>query len=264
MVHWDPARPVLHGRLGRALPVTRRTNNFGDLLGPVVVGAEVERRALGEWQGRRGVLPPARRLIAVGSILHFARDGDAVWGSGVNGKISPARHDFTTLDVRAVRGPRTRDFLLGRGVDVPPVYGDPALLLPLLDRRLRRWRSETRHEVTIVPNLNEAAQWRGRAGVLDPCSGLTACLRRIAQSAFVMGSSLHAVIVAESLGIPARAIASGAEDRWKYDDYYEGTGRSGVQLASSQAEALRLGGAPALQWSPDALIAAFPGDLWAS
>jgi pyruvyltransferase len=203
-------------------------------------------------------------LLAVGSILHFARAGDVVWGSGVNGKIAAARHAVTDLDVRAVRGPRTREFLIARGVTVPPVFGDPALLLPLLDPRLRQWRNATMHELTEVPNLNDAAAWRGRPHVVDPRGGLTGCLRRIARSAFVVGSSLHAIIVAESLGVPARAVVSGEEDRWKYDDYFEGTGREGVALASSPEEAREMGGAPALNWSPDPLIGAFPADLWVS
>ena len=49
-----------------------------------------------------------RRLLAVGSILHLARDNDVVWGSGVHGKIVVRRHQFKQLDAREVRGPLTR------------------------------------------------------------------------------------------------------------------------------------------------------------
>lgn len=35
------------------------------------------------------------------------------------------------LDIRSVRGPVTRNILMDLGYDVPSVYGDPAILLPL-------------------------------------------------------------------------------------------------------------------------------------
>ena len=52
-----------------------------------------------------------RKLLALGSILTYARNNDVVWGSAVNGKWLDLKHyKFTTLDVRAVRGPLTREF----------------------------------------------------------------------------------------------------------------------------------------------------------
>ena len=70
-----------------------------------------------------------KRLLSIGSILHFARDNDVVWGAGVNGKIDPSRHRFHRLDVRMVRGPMTKEFLQSKGITVPEVFGDPALLI---------------------------------------------------------------------------------------------------------------------------------------
>lgn len=254
---WNPKRRVLPSRLGRLLPFRRRVNNFGDLLGPLIVERLLLKSGLDP-------LSPARsaRLLTVGSVLHHARTGDIIWGSGMNGKVDPARHTFVNLDVRAVRGPLTRDYLLERGLYVPEVYGDPALLAPLLMKDLTSWSHETKYDVTVVPNLNDLDHYQDTPHVLDPTAPLRRCLRRIARSRLVVGSSLHALVIADALGIPARGIRSQSEDTFKYHDYYKGTGRSGV-LADSVAEAMDMGGAPPIEtWSSDRLIDAFPFELW--
>src|SRR5688572_22599987 len=97
--HWNPKvlhpglRGVARGPLRRPLTrlLGRRPNNFGDLIGPLIV----------EWMlKRRGVaadIPGAVRLMSVGSIMHFAVNGDVIWGSGVNGKVRPEWHRFNEL-----------------------------------------------------------------------------------------------------------------------------------------------------------------------
>ncbi len=253
---WNPRRPLVPGPLGHRLRYGRRVNNFGDLLGPLLVGRLLASKGL-VGAGRR----PAR-LLSVGSVLHYAGDGDVVWGSGRNGKIPDALHTFADLDVRAVRGPLTRQFLQQRGIAVPEIYGDPALLLPNYLPEMWDWTADKRYEFTVVPNLNEIASVPAGPEVLDPRRPVLTCLERIARSRFVTGSSLHAIVVAESLGIPARLIGSRVEADFKYADYYGGTGRSGFTPAASVAEARELGGEEPARWDGYRLLESFPWDLW--
>lgn len=261
IVHWNP-RPALRssGPL-RRVHIKPRVNNFGDLIGPRLVQALVPE---GSRARRRG-----SRLITVGSILHFAKDGDTVWGSGVNGKMDPALHAFTNLDVRAVRGPLTREFLLARGIDVPAVYGDPALLLPELFPELREIATHKKRSDLVVLNLNDSKA-EGRfdsadVDILNPRTDYWTCLETIASSEYVVSTSLHGVIVAEALGIPARLVVSASEHSFKYEDYFRGTGRPQTFAAETVGEALsdRIQ-VPALEWDSAPLRAAFPSDLWSS
>jgi pyruvyltransferase len=235
----------------------RPINNFGDLLGPLIVRAVL--RTLG--RRKRRVVTDAR-LLTVGSILHFARDGDVIWGSGINGKISADAHAYSTLDVRAVRGPLTRDFLVERGIPVPEVYGDPALLLPHVMPWLRRECSSKQYGLTVVPNLNDIANYPVDSRLLQPTKPLNEILTRIARSEFVVGSSLHAIIIADALGIPARFVVSGSEAPHKYTDYFLGTARAVPDFAETVADATAMGGHEPLVFAPERLLAAFPADLW--
>ncbi|WP_124391977.1 polysaccharide pyruvyl transferase family protein [Rhodococcus wratislaviensis] len=257
VVHWNPPRRRARGLVGHLLPKLPPPNNFGDLLGPIIV-AEILNRSECEIS----LEGPTRRLLTVGSIIRLARTGDVVWGSGVNGKSLNARFDFDSLDVRAVRGPLTRDFLVDRGIDVPEVYGDPGLLVGRLWGRELAASGYPRREVTVVPNLNDFGLYERTSNVLHPGSPISECLARIAASDFVTGSSLHAVVLAESWGIPARLVSSPHEPQFKYADYYSGTGRDGFSAARSVREAIVLGGEPAPVWDADSLLASFPFDLW--
>jgi len=260
VVHWNPREGLFPGPIGRRLPFGSRKRNFGDMLGPEVVRLVKARAAISPDAARPGV-----RLLTVGSIMHLARDGDTVWGTGVNGKGRVEDHQFKALDVRAVRGPKTREFLGRLGVDAPAVFGDPALLLPMLHPQLRAWSLQKRHNLAVVPNLNELEKYRSHTDFVDPQGDLDACLKRIAQSELVVGSSLHAIIVAESLGIPARLIVSAVEPSFKYDDYFGGTGRDPQARYPDVATALKDSrDYDAMVWDQQPLLQAFPADLWKS
>ena len=39
------------------------------------------------------------KFISVGSALHFAKDHDVIWGTGINGKVPDQMHEFNYLKV---------------------------------------------------------------------------------------------------------------------------------------------------------------------
>lgn len=259
--HWNPRKPVFPGRLGRLIPLRRRVNNFGDLLGPRIVRLLMQQRGAVDL----GLEAP-RRLFSVGSVLHFAADDDIVWGSGVNGKVSQSSLGFERLDVRAVRGPRTAAILRDKGIAVPEVYGDPALLLRDLDQDFAGWSLDKRHKITIVPNLNDLSTLGRTADVLDPRGRVDDCLERIARSEVVVASSLHGIILGELAGAKVVPFRATREHIFKYDDYYEGTGRARPEFAPDLDSALDLAAGaasvsdPLKNWDARALLDAFPWD----
>jgi len=260
VVHWNPRRNTWPYPLNR-LPVGRRVNNFGDLLGPMVTRRITD--------AERVTAPPAGgpRLLTVGSIMGLASDGDVIWGTGVNGKVAVDSHQFTNLDVRAVRGPRTATFLRDRGLEVPDVFGDPALLIPEL---YPQWRdTPKRRKIGVLPNFHDLASYGSHPDLISPLAPAVEVIDEIVSCELVIASSLHGVIIAEAFGIPAIALESGVEHPFKYHDYFEGTGRTDVPLFSSLSEAVRVASripwpSVADAWDAAPLRAAFPRDLWAA
>lgn len=262
VVYWNALRPSSNPLLRRTPKrISRRfrrpAHNFGDLLAPVVVSLMLERAGLS------GSSIPGKRLLTIGSILHFAKPGDVVWGTGRNGRIAGSAHTIEALDIRAVRGPLTRDFLLQRGMSCPEVFGDPALLLPLLRPDLVELSRHRRHQVTFVSHIDDPrrALPRGITSV-SPRADVETILRTLVQSELVIATSMHPVIVAEAFGIPARSIVNQSEPEFKFADYYLSTGRADYTRATSVAEALTLGGECPPEVDLDPLLDAFPIDLF--
>lgn len=262
-VHWNPRKyriPRTQLRLGGL------KNNFGDLLGPIIA-----RRLIDAAPGELSVKASSassKRLVAVGSILHLARDGDTIWGSGVNGKVSADEHRFDRLDVRAVRGPLTARWL-GQKLrsDIPEIYGDPGLLIGYLYPELKN-EVKTR-TMSLIPNLNEADAYQRHPDFVSPVGDPMKIIRTIAASEYVVGSSLHSVVVAESLGVAAALVQSEAEPQFKYDDYFQGTGRdtfptfSNLDSAIEHAKKGSRTSSVALEgWNQQKLLDSFPYDLW--
>ena len=237
-----------------ALPGYQPTN-FGDSLAGEIVRALVSRLAPRDTPQR------PRRLLSLGSIMHFAQPCDTLWGTGINDKVDE-RIGSSKLDVRAVRGPKSRAALRKLGVAVPEVYGDPALLLPELFPETVAWTKNKQYEYSIIPNLNDAVEHASMQGFVSPLAPVWEVVRRIAQSEFVVASSLHAIIIAEALGVPVRPFVSGSEARFKYDDYAMGTGRAPLAFADTPQEALGLGPIEPLAFDSAPLLRAFPADLW--
>lgn len=233
--------------------------NFGDHLSSIIVNKILADHNLSPEEETT----ESRRLLALGSILHFAKDNDVVWGSGVNGKINVEAHTFKSLDVRAVRGPLTQEFLARRGIKVPDVFGDPALLLPAVFKD--KFAVNLNKKYVIVPNLHDLKittdrKWKN---VISPYLSWNKCIEEILSAELVIASSLHGLIIAEAYGIPARYIRlSEEENLFKYNDYLMGSGRGEIVFARSLEEAIEMGGMEPLKFDPNALLEAFPFDLW--
>lgn len=110
-----------------------RGYNLGDYLARVVVEFMLKRKDLSLNSPVTGI----KYLNSIGSNLLLSYQNATIWGSGIEREYPGFRNLFHTypvrrLDIRAVRGPLTRYYLERLGHRCPKVYGDPAILMPLI------------------------------------------------------------------------------------------------------------------------------------
>jgi pyruvyltransferase len=227
-----------------------RKLNVGDALSPYVVWHTMQ---------IKGAVKPKHKMLAIGSILNHARTGDLIWGTGYNSVKDPSAYVFKDLDVRAVRGPLTKDFLEKRGIEVPDVFGDPGILSSLYFPH-----ADTQDlEYLVIPHINEHKYKFCSANVLETKGSVNKFMSTIVRAKKVISSSLHGIIIAESFGIPSVLLKNNnGEGDEKYFDYYLGTNRSDFPICKTLEEALNVRpcNLPDVNAIQKRLIQAFPSN----
>ena len=177
-----------------------------------------------------------KNYLAIGSIIHHANKQSIVWGSGI------IDHDQTIAkaDFRAVRGPRTREFLIQQGHECPEVYGDPAILLP----EFFNPQIEKKYCIGVIPHYHDYAEVREYyknepdINVIDLMTmDVEDVTLEILRCEEIISSSLHGLIVAHAYEIPAVWVEFSKKlfgNGIKFKDYMES-----VQLPYYEAEFIR-------------------------
>ena len=164
--------------------------------------------------------------LAVGSILAQATKNSVVWGSGIIDQVQK----IASADFRAVRGPKTRNFLLNQGINCPQIFGDPAMLLP----KFYPGNSGPEVKMGIIPHYvdyEKALQVQEQDKDIKVVNLLTDDVEmttdEILNCKVILSSSLHGMIVAHAYGIPAVWVKFSNKvfgDDIKYYDYFESVG----------------------------------------
>lgn len=204
--------------------------NFGDALSPFLVsrlsGAPVRKvhPAYAELSATGSILYPGilwgRRTLKA-RIREWLVPSLKIWGSGfvsdVDGKSLGERIRATR--VVAVRGQLTRRILVDGGFAAEDaVLGDPGLLYPMLLKVM----PEKRYDLGVIPHYTDRKLAQKVDGhvidVLNPDPFKT--LEEIAACRRVVSSSLHGLVVAHALGIPAAYARAEEIDDFKFRDYF--------------------------------------------
>lgn len=176
-----------------------------------------------------------------------------ITGIRVSHNVASWSHFAAGVHICAVRGPITRSFLLDCSVTCPEIYGDPAILMPLVHPKIH----DTTRSIGIIPHFSEMKDFRG-----DNCIDILApwkhVIDKILECERIISTSLHGIIVAEAYGVPAIWLRhSGNEGILKFYDYYLGTGRIPSPARSlDEAVSRPVPSVPVLD--PGPLVHAFP------
>lgn len=201
--------------------------NWGDALNPVIA----------EFLSGRGVkytkIKYCDGFLAIGSVLSSANSGTTVWGSGFMSRDQTCKEK--PRKVCAVRGPLTRNMLLEQDIDCPEVYGDPALLLPIFYNK----HVQKEFRLGVIPHYVDAEHpWvktveaQNDVRVIDVENGTFDFVDAVQSCEFIVSSSLHGLICADSYGIPNTHIELSKNvtgDNFKFRDYAASIGKTDYQ-----------------------------------
>lgn len=155
----------------------------------------------------------------------------SVWGTGFI-RYTDEEGSFFKKDMSfcAVRGELTRkavEKMTGKTLDIPT--GDAGIFAS----ETMGGRPQMRYNIGIVPHLcdlkdpmaEELRKHYERACFINVKDEPQEVIRQIASCRFILSSSLHGLIVADSFGIPNAHVVFGDRllgDGYKFDDYYSG------------------------------------------
>ena len=261
-------------------------DNFGDVMNrellEVLTGYSIE------WSDDKDV--PV--FSAAGSIIDtfHTKPGWTIWGAGVISKNAGIPQN---LDIRAVRGPKTRNHLLNNGYEnIPEIYGDPGLLLPIC---FPQNNAQAEYDIGIIPHyafrLHPAIhlykfqrEFRrtfriggmNRVQFISPKLPVHLFLNKLTNCKAILANSLHGLIVAMAYGIPCvwihfandpfegRVTSPFEGDTFKYLDFLQSVGSSCtnpvlIRNTSDWKTAIdKLKDYEPVQFDPKPLLDAFP------
>ncbi len=195
-----------------------REGNFGDKLTPLLLdyfGIPYEWTCMEEAE-----------MFGIGSLIEKIPPGfrGIVWTSGM--MYEESRQDLRDAFVLAVRGRLTLERLK---CDRPAVLGDGGLLCSLFAPRAKK-----RYKLGLIPHfvdaedplLKEIASHSAEIKIVDICGETQEVIRSVGQCEHILSSSLHGLILADTLGIPCDWIElnNSPEVVWghgfKFRDYF--------------------------------------------
>lgn len=188
--------------------------NFGDAMNPYLYEKIVGRkpkRVVAKYR--------ASHYMGIGSVLNNGNEHTVAWGTGLAWNRDVVH---PKVDIRAVRGPLTREIAIRNGCSCPEVYGDPALLLP----RYYNPIIEKKYKLGIIPHVIDHHLINPLEGsmIINLNDSTEKVVRDLLECEKVVSSSLHGIIVADAYGIPAKWVEFSNRvlgDKTKFYDYFD-------------------------------------------
>ncbi len=195
--------------------------NFGDLLSPWLI-SKLSRKDIVYGKNY------PESYLGIGSILRYANNDSVVWGAGSFGP-EPKSQIQPEAQYLAVRGPLTRSKIIDFGGFCEDVYGDPALIVPMI-----YWpKIKKKNDYGLVFRWSEhkyrSLQSKEGVKIIDLGSrNIEKTIKETLSCKLIASTSLHGLILADAYGIPNAWLAAEADlggsrpkgGEFKFIDYF--------------------------------------------
>lgn len=206
-----------------------KNNNFGDDINFPLIRELTGKQVRQQWKVG---LKNLENILCIGSVIDCCNERSLIWGTGAISDNTVIRN--RPKCIYAVRGPLTRNKMLSYGIECPEVYGDPALLLPLIYAP----QIEKKYEYGFIPHyidydLPHVVKFREEHPEIlfikfEGYNSWQNVIDQICSCEKIISSSLHGLIVSDAYGIPnVRIVLSDhiVGGDFKFKDYFGGVER---------------------------------------
>ena len=178
-------------------------------------------------------------MIAIGSYIQCAPNNCIIYGSGIrtDPPIEFNSHKYNNLNVKAVRGPLTKQFLEKKNIFVPDIYGDPALLLPLFYQP--NFLSEFKNNIGLIPHISNYDLYLNKnlptnIILICPYDKWENIIDKIFSCKYIISSALHGLICADAYNKPNIWLNEFKlnEGEFKFKDYFLSQNRNWINISN--------------------------------
>jgi hypothetical protein len=166
-------------------------------------------------------------ILFCGSLLAISNKFSYILGAGFINSSNAVRK---IRGIKYVRGPLTRNKLLNKNNYVPKIYGDPALLLPLI---YKPKKENIKKNILFIPHKIDYTHYKSHINNINNCEILNIgvsyketekFLDKLNEYDIIITSTLHGLIMSLSYGKKVILVKSHnklAGDNMKYKDFLE-------------------------------------------
>jgi len=209
--------------------------NFGDELSKFITESLINKSKYRLVYNERNI---STNIVCIGSYIHKAKDNSFIYGSGVRTPNNIEKgHRYTNLNVSAVRGPLTKRFLERRHIQIPEIYGDPALLLPKFYKP--NINKELKDKIGIVPHKSNYSMYVNKIDtskyfLINPTDKWKNVINNIYSCKAIISSSLHGLVCSDAYNVPNLWLDEYklSEGGFKFKDYFASQGREYIKITN--------------------------------
>lgn len=201
-------------------------NNWGDALNLILFNKILN----SDVTSFKQVFNPTnkKKIYGIGSIIDSHVDNSLICGSGFI--QYPKTLIFKNSNIITLRGKLSANVFNDFGVNTPSIYGDPALLYPFFFPL----SNSPNYKLGIIPHyvdlfhpliVSLEEKYKDNIRIISPYLDIHEFSKQVSSCEMILSSSLHGLILSDSLGIPNRRFILSDKilgGDFKYHDYYSG------------------------------------------
>lgn len=218
--------------------IDRGNGNFGDEISKFIIGNLINNEKYNLVTNMPCNDSKYINIIGIGSYIQCAPNNCTIFGSGIrtNPPIEPQKHNYSNLNVKAVRGPLSKEFLSKKNIYVPDIYGDPALLLPLFYKPM--FLSNLQNKIGIIPHISNYNLYSNqnipdKFKLICPYDKWETVINEIYSCKYIISSALHGLICSDAYNKPNIWLNEFKlnEGEFKFKDYFLSQNRDFINIS---------------------------------